>query len=424
LIDQGTTVAVDRRGLHSAPKQRFGPTLPSFALSNYVLRHPNGEDSSGHKSRNKMEPVSGSKREKPELEKILVFRVGHLGDTLVALPAFSRLRQTYPAARLSLLTNENARNRNHVVAESVLPGRGLFDDYFRYPGDLNKSPVAFAKLLYQIRKAGFDAVFYLMNRNRTPGYVKRDLYFFWLAGIRNVLGARHLMENWLDPDTPKPVPRVNSEAQFLLECLEREGIGTPESGEAPVPAIFDDNDAAASASWLEEKCGAAHAERRLIAIAPGSKWESKIWDEEKYEQVVGELVTRVDAFPVIFGGPEEIAIGERLLKRWKRGANAAGSLNVKQAAAALRSCRLYLGNDTGTMHLAASSGTKCVAIFSSLDWEGRWYPIGDGHRVFRETVPCSGCLSPVCHNDRLCLNLISSDDVLKACFEVWDEEGI
>jgi ADP-heptose:LPS heptosyltransferase len=88
---------------------------------------------------------------------------------------------------------------------------------------------------------------------------------------------------------------------------------------------------------------------------------------------------------------------------------------VRQAAAALSICRLYIGNDTGTMHLAAAVGTKCIAIFSARHFPECWYPYGLGHIVLRRRVPCEGCTVFECNeHDNLCLKLIQVKDVIDA----------
>ncbi|MGE3465976.1 MAG: glycosyltransferase family 9 protein, partial [Pyrinomonadaceae bacterium] len=100
---------------------------------------------------------------------------------------------------------------------------------------------------------------------------------------------------------------------------------------------------------------------------------------------------------------------------WGVGANAAGRTTVRQSAALLEHCRLYLGNDTGTMHLAASVGTPCVAIFAAIDWPGRWLPFGNRNVCFRRRVECEGCHTADCFNARKCLDLISAAEVYEAC---------
>ncbi len=82
--------------------------------------------------------------------KILVYRIGHLGDTLVSLPAFWAIREAYPNAHMTLLTNSNPNNPNYVLAQNVLPIEGLFDDWLIYPTELKKlkTLLTFSKLFF------------------------------------------------------------------------------------------------------------------------------------------------------------------------------------------------------------------------------------------------------------------------------------
>ena len=80
-----------------------------------------------------------------------------------------------------------------------------------------------------------------------------------------------------------------------------------------------------------------------------------------------------------------------LSDRWGSGYNAAGALGIRSSLAAMKHCELFIGNDTGTMHMAAAVGLPCVAIFSSRERPGLWYPPGEGHRVFRSAIECEGC---------------------------------
>jgi ADP-heptose:LPS heptosyltransferase len=353
------------------------------------------------------------------LKRILVFRTGHLGDTLVAVPAFRALRHTFPDAEIAYLSSADQQNPQYVSARDVLPSTGLFDDWISYP---NASDViSLLGLAMKIRRKKFDAVFYLMTRYRTARQIDRDKLFFRFAGIRNVIGAEFVKEHNLPFDIPKPVPRIEKEGDFLMRLLRERGIIKPTLSFEPDLGLTNE-ERKASREWMSSK-GVAELSAQRIAVGPGSKWESKIWDEDRYGSVVDRLIKTHDVMPVIFGGPEDKAAGDRLIARWGRGANAAGELNVRGAAAALETCSLYLGNDTGTMHLAAAVGTPCVAMFSAVDWAGRFEPFGDQHILFRRSVECEGCHSPLCVNlehRNKCLDLIAADDVLDACVEVLE----
>src|SRR5439155_161076 len=108
-----------------------------------------------------------------------------------------------------------------------------------------------------------------------------------------------------------------------------------------------------------------------------------------------------------------------LLNHWGRRYNAAGALGIRSGLAAMKRCRLFVGNDTGTMHMAAAVGVRCVAIFSSRERPGLWYPHGSGHRVFRTTIECEGCGLVEClERGNECIKSITTDDVLNACREI------
>ena len=348
-------------------------------------------------------------------KKILIYRIGHLGDTLVSLPAFWAIRKAFPDAEITLLTNLDARNPNYIAAKSVLPENGLIDDWLFYPTNLSRAKTlsSVAKLFAKIRREKFDCLFYLMTRNRTLRQIKRDEKFFKRAGIKEIFGTEYLKKNLISEPFEKPLKTVESEAEFFLKCLPSEKFGF--DLDCKPDMLLSENEVKFSENWLKENCGKAFVENRLIAIAPGSKWESKVWAEQNFAEVVKQLIEREKVFPVIFGGKEDREKGGRLLEIWKTGANAAGELNIRQAAAALEKCRIYLGNDTGTMHLAASVGTPCVGIFAAIDLIGRWHPFGEKHIILRERIECEGCHLPVCPFDNECLKGISPEKVLAAC---------
>ena len=346
--------------------------------------------------------------------RIVVYRIGHLGDTIITLPALWAIRQYFPQAHIALLSNASGHN-DRVLAQSALPATGLFDQWLTYPtGDDRTPALGFYKLLLRLRREHFDTLVYLAPRQRTPRQVRRDLLFFRAAGIRVFIGHQGFA-----PYPPRvegqPLPMLEHEADHLLGRLERSGIPVPPPGQRKIDLKLTPDEIGRARSWLATMCGEADEGRRLVAFCPGSKWLSKIWPEEWFAEVGRSLLKEFGLFPVIFGGTEDRERGERLIAYWGSGANAAGSLNVREAAAALSECRLYVGNDTGTMHMAAAVGTPCVVTLSAQDWPGRWYPYGEGHIVLRRAVASEGCMLSVCDRDLQCLKTITVEDVLQAC---------
>jgi ADP-heptose:LPS heptosyltransferase len=157
-------------------------------------------------------------------------------------------------------------------------------------------------------------------------------------------------------------------------------------------------------------------DRAIFVFGPGTKMSSKKWPIERYELLLTRLAAEhADAAFVVLGGPEDVDDGERLRAILPhRCYNLAGATSIGESAAVLSLAHLYIGNDTGTMHLAAAVGTKCIAIFSARDVANKWAPFGAGHQVIRKEVPCAGCLLENCVEMRgLCLTLISVDEVFE-----------
>ena len=156
------------------------------------------------------------------LKKILIYRIGHLGDTIVALPAFWEIRERFPTAELTLLTNSDAKNKNYLTAKNILPSDGLFDNYLHYDNSAEKlsKAITYTNLFLQIKKNKYDCLFYLSTRNRTDYQIERDVQFFKFAGINKIYGAEYLKKNQLDFNQPKPLPVVEPEYRFLLNSLE------------------------------------------------------------------------------------------------------------------------------------------------------------------------------------------------------------
>ncbi len=328
------------------------------------------------------------------------------------------MRNAFPNAHIGLLSNADVKNPHYVSAEKVLPSQGLIDEWLTYPTNLGKAAAlsSLVRLVIGLRRSQFDAVVYLMPRMRTVEQIDRDICFFRFGGISRSIGANYLRMTGLKEPIPKPTPVVESESEHLLRCLTFDGIEIDVNALTPDLKLSDVEISTAN-NWFLKAADGSNGGRRLVAVAPGSKWASKVWPEDRFEAVIGRMISTHGVFPIIFGGQEDRGKGDRLIEKWKTGVNAAGKLAVRESAALLRECELYVGNDTGTMHLAATVGTKCVAVFASIDWKGRWAPYGSGHTVFRQTVECEGCYSPDCFNANKCLDLTTVDDVYQACVQ-------
>jgi heptosyltransferase-3 len=335
------------------------------------------------------------------MNKILVYRFGQLGDGIISLPALHCLRSHYPAARFDLLS-DHWPERKWVMARDLFGEGHFFHSFLSYrPGQLNE----FIRLVPILRNEKYDAVAYLVPSLRSPGQRLRDRIFFQAAGIRKLLGWKGFRKGY-----------DGHEADALLERLSADGldVGSPGSGCMDLNlSVAEEKEAA---RWADEKIP---ADRKLLyAVGPFSKMPAKRWPQDRFIEVMERLFEEYRAWPLLFGGPEDRAEGDQFVSRMGFGSNVAGALGVRASGNLLKQCRFYVGNDTGTMHLAVTAGLSCVAIFSARDRKKKWYPYGQGHVILRSDVECAGCMLEVCRKEKMkCLTQISPQDVLETIRE-------
>jgi lipopolysaccharide heptosyltransferase III len=353
--------------------------------------------------------------------RILVFRIGQIGDTVAALPSLWVLRQYFPDASIVILSEIPAK-KTHLPPETVLPQSGLVDGFEKYPGgaSLKHFFVSWRKIR-QLRRQGFDTLVYLVPSGRTQKQRVRDQLFFRICGINRLLAFKGFTENLcprLSDGSLSPLPK---EADALLHRLKLDDLPVPPSGQGCMDLQITEAEREKIRNWWKQN-GNPETPHGWMAICTGGKASSQLWPWERYAEVVRLLTNQHGIFPVIIGGMEDREVGKKLLDFWKIGLCAAGVLSVRESAALMKDARFYLGNDTGIMHLASAVGIPCIAVFSARNWPGIWEPYGTGHRVLRFDVPCSGCKLEVCDKDLQCLKGIQVEQVYVACVGVIEKQ--
>jgi ADP-heptose:LPS heptosyltransferase len=342
---------------------------------------------------------------------ILVYRIGSIGDTVVALPSLWAIRKSFPNAKITYLTNKDKASGT-VIAAELLP-REIYDELIAYS--------SYFEMIKSLISKRYDALFYLMNRNRDKARLRRDRLFFGLIA-REIYGMKHLEKKMLPVKPEHPLREVESEYEYLLDCIYSEELPLLPRNNFFPDLSLKEHEKAKVIEWLSENCH-DWEKKTFIGLMASSAWRSKNWKEEKFIEVTRKLVKLKNVFPLVFGGKKDIVQAERIVSKIGTGLVVAGCLGTRGDAALLQKCKLYIGTDTGTMHLAAAVGVKCVAIFSGIDYLGRWVPFYSGHKIIRKRVECEGCFCVECPLEyQKCLEDISVDEVYQACIEVLESE--
>ncbi|ACK49956.1 glycosyl transferase family 9 [Methylocella silvestris BL2] len=304
--------------------------------------------------------------------RILIYRIGSLGDTVVALPCFHKLAEAFPDAERYVLTNVPV-SKKAAALELILGGSGLIHGVVDYPIK-TRSIREMWKLSRRLKALEATTLVYLTPRlNRL--LVIRDILFFRFSGIKRIIGAP------LAPDV-----------QILIH--DAEGFGAMESVRLARtlrelgPIDLDDRK-----NWdlkvtdVEKEAGEAalapFGGGRFIGVNMGGKSAANHWGEENWRRLLKDLALTHGGYGLLFlGAADEAGAVEKVTPGWPGMiVNACGQLAPRESAAALARASLFVGHDSGPMHLAAAMGVTCVAPFGALNRPRRWHPYGPNHRI-------------------------------------------
>ncbi len=207
-----------------------------------------------------------------------------------------------------------------------------------------------------------------------------------------------------------------NETDRLAAILEHHGIPVDRS-------VFDLNFMEEDTETLQRlfsREGVA-AERKNIAVVVGAKRPQNRWPIANFRKVIESLGSGYNF--ILVGGPDDREMAATL-RELPQVHDFCGRLTPVQNAILFGKCALVLSNDTGPMHLAYSVGTPLVALFSSRDFPGKWYPpASEFNHVFRtENVHCSLCLSDHCSNN-ICMQAIQPAAVATKVMELLCKSG-
>jgi ADP-heptose:LPS heptosyltransferase len=358
---------------------------------------------------------------RPEIQRVLIYRLGSLGDTIVALPSLHLVARAFPQAERRMLTNFPI-NGKAPAAAAVLGESGLVHGYFRYAVG-TRNPWELLKLALTLRRWRPDVLVYLAPK-RGLAAARRDARFFRLCGIHSQIGVPlcvAMQENRFHP----------GDETFEREC-QRLGRNLAELGDAQIDK---------RSSWdlrltLAEQSRAAAvvataAGLPLLAISLGTKVQANDWGAENWRELLCRLSTRLPQHALLLlGVAEDRERSEFAAAAWRLadGAgpvlNLCGTLTPRESGACLADARLFVGHDSGPIHLAAASGVPCVGIYSARNSPGIWFPYGKQHRVLYHAVECRGCGFANCVVEKKrCLTSISVDEAEHAVLEALRESS-
>jgi heptosyltransferase-2 len=307
---------------------------------------------------------------------ILVFQTAFIGDVVLTLPLLQVLREQFPDASITALTTP--------TAAGLLGGHPAVTRSIEYDkrGKL-RGPGGMATMITMLRKEKFDTAL-IPHRSLRSALVCRAADIPVRIGFKTALGRRLMT---------KTVPYIAADHEIVRNLSLAKPLGVHPDNR-PLPRLYpSETDRQAVNDVLGKEKGGEKKGRKVIAIAPGSVWNTKRWPEENYIELV-RLLTKEGCAIILVGGEADRELSGRIVSAPGISSviDATGKLSLLQSAELLGRCAALVSNDSAPMHLAVAMRTPVVAIFGATVPSFGFAPMGRLDRIVETNgLRCRPC---------------------------------
>lgn len=324
------------------------------------------------------------------MRNILLIRLSSLGDIVLTSPAIRAVRKHFPNARISMLVASQSAD---LLTEN--PHLDEVLQFDRHAKD--KDTAEMIRLARVLRERQFDLSIDFQRKFRTSllGY---------LSGAKCRVGYHR--PNGLLCSVRVPDSSVHAIDRYFA-LLHAVGI---EARDRALELFLTESDRTYAQDIMEKQ--GIDDDKLTVGLFPGAGWKLREWMPDRFAAIGDRLVKDFGAQVVIFGGPHEYQLANCVIDLMTEQATSfAGNHQIRQLAALIERCNLFLTNDTGPMHIAAALRTPTVALFGPGN-HIRFQPLDSIHTTIRHDVPCNPCkqFTDRC-KDNICMKLITVDEV-------------
>lgn len=307
-----------------------------------------------------------------DIRTVLVVELGDIGDAVLATAVIRAVKARFPGAKIDVCARRHTsellgslREVNQICRIADIPNDRRYDLAI----DLNYFPT-----------------WTLLRRRAAHSLLHRG------GTILRSRISRH---------------RPLHELQAKLEVVRCLGIAPPKW--RPLIALSAVYEAKVTAKLIQ--AGVEKGET-IVVFHPGAAWQFRRWPVDRFLQVAEALVEKHMARIIIIGGKDERVLGDQFRSRGFL--NWTGELCLLSLAALMKRASLFVGNDSGPMHIAAAMDTPVVALFGP-QLPGRFGPVAAQSAVLHHQVTCCPCLQRSCiRPNNPCISLISVEQVVEA----------
>jgi heptosyltransferase II len=338
--------------------------------------------------------------------KILIRATNWVGDSVMALPAIRAVRKKFPEVQVSIVARPS-------VAE-IYRGQDICDELIPYdPNGEHKGLRARDRFAGELRGKKFDVALLLQNAFDAA-------WLAWRAGIPERIGyARDARSFLLTKAIPVPNPgQIPAHEMFYyLELVRRAGWLDSLPDETHITLQVPQERKVHAANVLIGAGARPNAHR--VAIGAGASYGSaKCWLPERFAAVANRLQAEKNVDIILFGTPVEAAVSHAITAAMQRPPiDLTGKTAIADLPALLSQCNLFLGNDSGAMHVAAAVGLPVVAIFGPTDPDGT-APVTPRRTIVQQKPYCSPCFLRRCPTDHRCMQNVTAE-MVEAAVKPW-----
>jgi ADP-heptose:LPS heptosyltransferase len=340
-----------------------------------------------------------------DIKQILVVKLDHIGDFVTALPPIRRLKTLFPNARITVLAGP--------ASSAFVPLEPSIDEFIPFAffharsqlGERELTASDYADLAERLRPYRFDLAIDLRKHLSTRDVLKHTGARF-LAGF-DYLGQCPYLDIALDWDGDRTLQRKRNHVVDDLIALV-DAVGHASENDR---ILMQPGPAALALTELPDAVAKLFA-KPVVAVHPGAGNVTKQWPEEHFSALIDLLVEKNGVNILLVGGPDEVEVADRLLENVQRPeaiASMTGKTTLTVLPRLLKNCVLYIGNDSGPKHIAASVGIPTVGIHSGVVDPVEWGPVGLNAVALRRNMTCSPCYlarAEDCPRSLECLRLL------------------
>jgi heptosyltransferase I len=333
--------------------------------------------------------------------RILLVKLGSIGDIVHTLPALAAIRRSMPDAEISWVVEERSSEilKGNLMIDNVIE---VDTHKLRRRRGVDKIIVEAGRQFRSLRKLKFDVALDFQGLLKSGTIAKlsgaKRRWGFSRAGLREPV-SRLLLTNSIT--TAKQIHIIRKNLALAAGALD---IPIPDSNfEFPITASPEH---VAEAEAIIEKTGGDFA-----LLNPGGGWVTKLWHAEKFGQLADRLWEEKGLASVFSTGPNETELAEKVAAGSRSGKLIFAQPTLKGFYELAKRARIYVGGDTGPTHIAVAAGVPVVGLFGPTEWWRNGSPNPDDICVELTDVACR----IDCHR-RTCSKWICMDSDVDAVF--------